>query len=95
MPVIVKYQMRRYQDGVKYSSVLNFFLQTTQFLGSHFRQLRLEEICYSPVAWGITSKLVFFGSSALFKDGLNFDGRPLKIIGFYKHCFDKLFALLK
>ena len=28
-------------------------------------------------------------------NGLNFDGRPLKKIGFCKQCFDKLYALLK
>ena len=32
---------------------------------------------------------------ALFKDGLNFDGSSLKIIGFCKQCFDKLYTLLK
>ena len=36
-----------------------------------------------------------FEGPALFKGGLNFDGRLLKIIGFRKQCFSKLYALLK
>ena len=31
MPFIVYHQMRRYQDGVKYSSVLNFFDKKNDF----------------------------------------------------------------
>ena len=71
------------------------FLQTNQVLGPGFRQLRLEEICYSQSALVIASHLNLFGGPALFKDGLNFRERPLKKIGFCKQCFDKLCALLR
>ena len=71
------------------------FLPTNQVSDSSFRLLRLEKICCSQSAWVIASHLNLLEGPALFKDGLHFDGRPLKIIGFSKHCFDKLYVLLK
>ena len=71
------------------------FLPTKQVSDSSFRQLRLEKICCTQFAWVIASHLNLLEDPALFKDGLNFDGRPLKIIGFSKQCFDKLYVLLK
>ena len=70
------------------------FLETNQVLGSDFGQLRLEEICCSQFSLLIALHLNFFGDPAISKDGLNFDGRSLKIIGFCRQCFDKLYALL-
>ena len=68
------------------------FLQKNQVLGSDFSS---EQIFYCQFARVNASHLNIFGNPALFKDGLNFDGRPLKIIGFCKQCFDKLYTLLK
>ena len=87
----VNYEMRRCKDGVNYSSVHNLYTKN-QVLGSGFM---LEEICCSQFASVIDLHLNLFGGMALFIDGLNFDGRPLKIVGFCKQCFDKLYALLK
>ena len=75
MPFIVNYQMGRYQDRIKYSSVIKSVTDKPSF---RFR------------FWVAKVR-----GPALFKDGLNFDERPLKIIGFCKQCFDKLYALLK
>ena len=60
------------------------FLQAKQVLGSGFRYLRLEEIYCSQFVWAIASQLNLFGSRALSKVRLNFDGRPLS---HYKNCF--------
>ena len=94
MPFIVNYQMRRYQDGVNYSSVLNLFTDKLSFR-LRFQVDKSRGICCSQFSWVVVSHLYFFGWPAFFKDGLNFDGRPLKIIGFWKHCSDKLYGLLK
>ena len=68
---------------------------TNQVLGSGFKQLRLEEIFCTQFFWVIASHSNPFGGPALFKDRWNFDGRSLKVIGFCKQYFDKLYALLK
>ena len=70
------------------------FLQTNQILSSDFRQLRLEEICCSQFSLVIALHLNLFGGPAISKDGLNFGGSSLKIFGFCRQCFDKLYALL-
>ena len=38
---------------------------------------------------------IFLETQLIFEDGLSFDGRLLKIIGFCNQCFGKLYALLK
>ena len=91
MPFIINYQMRRYQDGVKCSSVLIFF---TEKLSFRFR-------FYVAKVRGSFLLSIFLGNCFVFKsfwrpssfDGLIFDGRPLKLITFCKHCFDKLYTL--
>ena len=72
------------------------FLKYHKIIKKGFRYLRLEEISCSHFAQGITSHSnIFGGPAALFKDGLNFDELPLKIIGFCKQCVGKLHGPLR
>ena len=95
MPFIVNYQIKRYQNGVKYSSILNFFMDKPSFR-FRFQVGKVRgNFCCSQFDWVIVSHFNYFGGLAFFKDRLNFYEKPLKIIGFCKQCFDKLHALLK
>ena len=85
--------MRRYQDGVKYSSVLRLFTDKPNFR-FRFYVAKLRGNLLLSIFLGNCFTFNFFGAPAFLKDRLNFDGRPLKIIGFWKHCFDKFYALL-